>query len=114
MIAVLFELEALPGQAEAYLAQAAALQSVLAEQEGLISVERFQSLGRPGRYLSLSLWRDEAAVARWRQQMDHRAAQRQGRGQLFADYRLRVAQVLRDYGLHDRAQAPQDSRHALG
>ena len=114
MIAVLFELEPLPGQGERYFSQAAALQSVLAEQEGLISVERFESLARPGRYLSLSLWRDEAAVAAWRQQMAHRASQRLGREQLFADYRLRVAQVLRDYGLRDREQAPPDSRHALG
>ena len=114
MIAVLFELEPLPGQGQRYFSRAAALQAVLAEQDGLISVERFESLSRPGRYLSLSLWRDEAAVARWRQQMDHRAAQRLGREQLFADYRLRVAQVLRDYGLRDRLQAPADARDALG
>ncbi len=113
MIAVLFELEPLPGQGERYFSQAAALQEALAEQEGLISVERFESLSRPGRYLSMSLWRDEAAVQRWRQHMAHRASQRLGRERLFADYRLRVAQVLRDYGLHDREQAPQDSRHAL-
>ena len=114
MIAVLFELEPLPGQGQRYFAQAAALQEALAGQEGLVSIERFESLARPGRYLSLSLWRDEAAVAGWRQQMSHRASQRLGREQLFAHYRLRVAQVLRDYGLHDREQAPQDSRHALG
>lgn len=114
MIAVLFELVPLPGQGERYFSQAAALQELLREQDGLISVERFESLSRPGRYLSLSVWRDEAAVMRWRQQTAHRASQRLGREQLFADYRLRVAQVLRDYGLHDREQAPQDSRLALG
>jgi len=114
MIAVLFELEPLPGQGERYFAQAAALQVTAAEQDGLVSVERFESLSRPGRYLSMSLWRDEAAVIRWRQEMAHRASQRLGREQLFADYRLRVTQVLRDYGLRDREQAPPDSRHALG
>lgn len=114
MIAVLFELEPLPGQAERYFAQAAALQPALSAQAGLISVERFESLSRPGRYLSLSLWRDEAAVAQWRGQQDHRDAQQLGRGQLFAHYRLRVAQVLRDYGLDERHEAPADSRAALG
>lgn len=114
MIAVLFELEPLPGQADRYFAQAAALQSALSAQEGLVSVERFESLSRPGRYLSLSLWRDEAAVAQWRSQQGHRGAQQLGRELLFAHYRLRVAQVLRDYGLHDRGEAPADSRAELG
>ena len=68
---------------------------------------------RPGHYVSLSFWRDEDAVREWRRQANHRAAQREGRDAVFADYRLRVATVIRDYGLHDRAQAPDDSRAAL-
>lgn len=114
MIAVLFEFMPHDGQLGRYLAQVETLASDLAAQEGLISVERFESLSRPGAYLSLSWWQDEGAVTRWRQTMAHREAQALGRTAVFADYRLRVAQVLRDYGLRDRTQAPDDARHALG
>jgi heme-degrading monooxygenase HmoA len=78
--------------------------------EGFVSIERFQSLSEPGRILSLSFWRDEAAVARWRQVEAHRDTQQLGRAQLFSDYRLRVAAVVRDYGFHDRQQVPLDSQ----
>ncbi|MBU3055736.1 antibiotic biosynthesis monooxygenase family protein [Pseudomonas indica] len=112
MIAVIFEAQAHPGRRQDYLDLAAELRSLLADQEGLISVERFESLSTPGKTLSLSFWRDEAAVAAWRRQEAHRHAQAAGRGTLFADYRLRVATVSRDYGMHDREQAPVDSlRH---
>ena len=60
--------------------------------------------------LSLSFWRDEEAVAAWRNHTRHRATQSAGRGGVFAEYRLRVAAVLRDYGMEDRAAAPADSR----
>lgn len=109
MIAVIFEVTPAEGHREAYLSIAAGLRDELAQMDGFISVERFQSLTAPGKLLSLSFWRDEAAVAAWRQRTKHRAAQTAGRGGVFADYRLRVAAVLRDYGLNERAEAPPDS-----
>ena len=113
MIAVIFEVEPHEGAAQRYLDIAASLRPELEAIDGFVSVERFESLTRPGRYLSLSFWRDEAAVRAWRCQEHHRAAQQAGRSTVFADYRLRVAEVLRDYGLHERAQAPEDARAAL-
>jgi len=104
MIAVIFEVEPAPGRREDYLAIAAALAPRLAEVDGFISIERFESLSRPGRVLSLSFWRDEAAVAEWRRLEAHRAAQARGRGGVFAGYRLRVASVMRDYGMDARDQ----------
>lgn len=110
MIAVIFELEPAPGKAGAYFDLAAGLAPELQGAEGFISVERFESLATPGRYLSLSFWRDERAVAAWRNAGGHRAAQARGRGGVLAGYRLRVAQVLRDYGADvRRSQAPDDS-----
>ncbi|PTU67230.1 antibiotic biosynthesis monooxygenase [Chromobacterium sp. Panama] len=106
MIAVIFEVELAEGGRDGYLAWAERLGRELAEADGFLSIERFVSLNRPERMLSLSFWRDEASVAAWRRLEPHRAAQRQGREALFADYRLRVAAVLRDYGMNERAQAP--------
>lgn len=113
MIAVIFEVSPKEGRRQAYLDIAADLRPLLAGIDGFISVERFESLTTPGKLLSLSFWRDEAAVARWRAVEKHRGAQAAGRRALFADYRLRVAGVIRDYGMEDRAQAPQDSRALL-
>ena len=110
MIAVIFEVEPAEGQTDAYLAIAADLKPQLEAMDGFISVERFRSLARPDRLLSLSFWRDEAAVAAWRQTESHRHAQAAGRGHVFHDYRLRVACVLRDYGMTNRAEVPADSR----
>jgi heme-degrading monooxygenase HmoA len=90
------------------------LRPQLEKIEGFISIERFESLGRPGTLLSLSCWRDEAAVKEWRGVEAHRAAQGSGRARLFANYRLLVCQVLRDYGMNDREQAPEDLRSAHG
>lgn len=112
MIAVIFEVEPRPGQAARYFDIAAELAPRLAQIDGFISVERFESLARPGRYLSLSFWRDEAAVKRWRTLATHRVVQAEGRRSVFADYRLRVAAVVRDYGLDQRHEAPADSRAA--
>jgi len=107
MIAVIFEVEPRHDAGRArYFDIAAVLAPQLATIDGFVSVERFESLSRPGHFLSLSFWRDEAAVRAWRTQAAHREGQREGRDALFADYRIRVASVLRDYGLHDRAQAP--------
>lgn len=114
MMAVIFEVTPAPGQHDAYLGAATALRPVLEQADGFISIERFESLSAPGKLLSLSFWRDEEAVARWRQQEAHRSTQAAGRDHVFADYRLRVAAVVRDYGLHDRAQVPTDSRAVHG
>jgi len=110
MIAVIFEVQPAEGQLQGYLDLAAALRPELQRIDGFLSIERFQSLSTPGRVLSLSFWRDEAAVQAWRRLECHRGAQSAGRAGMFADYRLRVAAVLRDYGLHEREQAPDDSR----
>lgn len=110
MIAVIFEVIPAEGKQDAYLEHAAALRPLFEGMEGFISVERFQSLTTPGKLLSLSFWEDEDALARWRQLEKHRAAQSNGRDGYFADYRLRVAGVMRDYGMTERAQAPADSR----
>jgi heme-degrading monooxygenase HmoA len=77
---------------------------------GFISIERFESLYEPGKILSLSFFRDEAAVQAWRTTNEHRVAQAKGRGEIFSNYRLRVAGVIRDYGMREREQAPDDSR----
>lgn len=110
MIAVIFEVLPRADQRQSYLDMAADLRPYLEQIDGFVSVERFESLSQPGKLLSLSFWRDETAVQRWRTLEAHRQAQTVGREHLFADYRLRVAEVLRDYGLHERAQAPHDSR----
>jgi heme-degrading monooxygenase HmoA len=107
MYAVIFEVEPAPGRRQEYLDIAARLRPELEQIDGFISVERFQSLTQEGKILSLSFWRDEEAVVRWRRHEQHRDAQRAGRGGVFKNYRLRVAAVLRDYGLEDRAEAPQ-------
>jgi heme-degrading monooxygenase HmoA len=110
MIAVIFEVMPAPGRKQEYLDIAASLRPKLEQMDGFISIERFESLTNPGKVLSLSIWRDEEAVSRWRQVEGHRAAQAKGRGGIFADYRLRVAAVIRDYGMFERGQAPADSR----
>jgi len=109
-MAVIFEVRAADGRQQQYLDTAAALKPLLERIDGFISIERFQSLSEPGKLLSLSFWRDEAAVAQWRNTGEHRGAQSAGRSGVFADYRLRVAAVVRDYGLHERDEAPADSR----
>jgi heme-degrading monooxygenase HmoA len=110
MVVVIFEVWPAPGRRAEYLDIAAQLRPELEKVDGFISVERFQSLGDEGKVLSLSFWRDEEAVRAWRNTEDHRRAQGKGRGGVFADYRLRVASVLRDYGMKERAEAPRDSR----
>jgi heme-degrading monooxygenase HmoA len=114
MIAVIFEVVPAEGRRQDYLDIAAALRPQLERIDGFISIERFESLTRPGKVLSLSFWRDEKAVAAWRAIEAHRAAQAKGRAGIFADYRLRVASVLRDYGMTERAEAPADSRALHG
>ena len=111
MIAVIFEVWPDGGVGKRdYLGLAAALRSDLMAMDGFISVERFQSLSEPGKLLSLSFWRDEEAVRAWRNLPTHRTTQGAGRAGVFRDYRLRVASVIRDYGLNERDEAPADSR----
>ena len=109
MIAVIFEGMAQDDRKEAYLDIAARLRPLLADIDGFVSIERFQSLTTPGKVLSLSFWRDEEAVRQWRNVTEHREAQRAGRQSIFADYRLRVAHVMRDYGKNERREAPDDA-----
>jgi heme-degrading monooxygenase HmoA len=116
MIAIIFEVWPRPDRRQQYLDLAADLRPLLSMIDGFISVERFESLHEPGKMLSLSFFRDEAAVAEWRKVEAHRFAQARGRGEIFSDYRLRVAGVIRDYGMSNREQAPSDSlaRHPDG
>lgn len=114
MIAVIFEVWPADGRKQAYLDIAAGLRPELERIDGFISIERFQSLSDETKLLSLSFWRDEAAVQAWRNVEHHRQAQKAGRDGVFRDYRLRVASVLRDYGMTERAEAPVDSRAGNG
>jgi heme-degrading monooxygenase HmoA len=107
MMAVIFEVWPASGRKDDYLKLAAALKSEVEKIDGFISVERFESLYEQGKLLSLQFWRDDAAITQWRHHLEHRKAQALGRGEMFADYRLRIAEVVRDYGPHDRAQAPR-------
>ena len=114
MIAVIFEVWPNEGRRETYLEMAAGLKPLLEEVDGFISVERFESLTESGKMLSLSFWRDEEAVAAWRAVAAHRKAQSRGRAEVFGDYRLRVAGVIRDYGMTKRDEAPADNRKVHG
>lgn len=110
MIAVIFEVMPKEGQTDPYLEMAAEMRPLAESIDGFLSVERFGSLTTDGKLLSLSFWRDEAALDEWRQLAAHRRAQTKGRTTFFEDYRLRVAPVIRDYGMTEREQAPADSR----
>lgn len=112
MIAIIFEVRPDPARKQEYLDIAASLKPHLEKIDGFISVERFQSLTDEGKMLSLSFFRDEKAIADWRALAAHRGAQSAGRDGIFQDYRLRVAGVIRDYGMFERDQAPSDSRSA--
>jgi heme-degrading monooxygenase HmoA len=114
MIAVIFEVWPKPERKQEYLDIAAELRPLLERIDGFISIERFESLYEPGKILSLSFFRDEQAVQAWRNLAEHRAAQAKGRKELFANYRLRIAGVIRDYGMSEREQVPADSRSRHG
>ncbi len=110
MIAVIFEVFPAKGKVEEYLDIAAELKPLLEKIDGFISIERFSSLVEEGKVLSLSFWRDEQAIEEWRNLESHRYAQEKGRGGVFSNYRLRVADVSRDYGMNNRDEAPSDSK----
>ena len=114
MIAVIFEVWPSPEHKQIYLDIAAQLRPKLDEIDGFLSIERFESLSEAGKILSLSFWRDEQAVQAWRQEEGHRVAQARGRKEIFQNYRLRIAGVIRDYGMFEREQAPEDSRQLHG
>ncbi len=110
MIAVIFEVEPQAGKTADYLEIASRLHPIVEEIDGFISIERFESLVQPGKILSLSFWRDEEAITEWRNVEEHRQAQHDGRNGIFSDYRLRIASVIRDYGMHERDETPEDSK----
>lgn len=114
MIAVIFEAIPAEGQFDVYLDIAAKLKPELSKIEGFISIERFQSLGMPGKVLSLSFWKDEKAIEAWRNIEMHRHAQALGRAKVFSNYHLRIAEVVRNYTLNDRYEAPKDSKAVHG
>ncbi|UWR14995.1 antibiotic biosynthesis monooxygenase [Sulfitobacter sp. M368] len=114
MIAVIFEVMPHPDRKGDYLDLAAEMKPLVDQVDGFISVERFQSLTNPDKLLSLSFFRDEEAVQNWRKLAAHRKAQARGRAGIFTDYHLRIAHVIRDYGLSDRDEAPDDSRASHG
>lgn len=114
MIAVIFEFTPAPGRFPDYMALVETLKPELAKAEGFVSLERFESITTPGKFISLQFWRDEESVAKWRKLQMHREAQKKGRGGIFASYRLRIAGVIRDYTMDGRAQAPADSIAAHG
>jgi len=109
MIAVIFEFTAAPERRDEYLELAAGLSEAVHGFDGFLGIERFQSLSAPDRYVSLSYWRDEEAVRKWRNLQKHREAQARGRRGVFSSYRLRVCSVTRDYGMGERGEAPKDS-----
>ena len=114
MIAVIFEFTPAAGRFPDYMRLVSELKADLDRAEGFLSIERFESITTPGKYVSLQFWRDEACVKKWRNLQKHREAQKQGRGGIFASYRLRIAGVLRDYTLDARDGAPDDSRQVHG
>ena len=109
MIAVIFEFTPREGRFPEYMELVAQLKPELDKAEGFISLERFESITTPGKFVSLQFWKDEASVAKWRTLQRHREAQKKGRAGIFASYRLRIAGVIRDYTMDSRAQAPADS-----
>ena len=111
MVAVIFEAIPAKEKWDAYFDMAAQLRPELDKVQGFISIERFQSVTNPGKVLSLSFWQDEESISAWRNIELHRQAQHAGRQSIFDDYRLRIAHVVRDYGMNDREQAPADSLH---
>ena len=114
MIAVIFEFTPAAGRFPDYMELVGQLKPELDKAEGFLSLERFESITTPGKFVSLQFWRDEACVAKWRNLQKHREAQKKGRGGIFASYRLRIAGVIRDYAMDSRAQAPSDSVAAHG
>lgn len=109
MFAVIFEVKPKSTGKTEYLKIASELKEFLGNREGFISIERFQSLSDKGKVLSLSFWKDEIAIEKWRILFEHRIAQKKGKLNLFHSYRIRVAEVVRDYTESNRSETPTDS-----
>lgn len=109
MVTVIFEFTPAPGRFPDYMVLVETLKADLAKAEGFLALERFESITTPGKFVSLQFWKDEESVRKWRNLQKHREVQKQGRGGIFASYRLRIAAVIRDYAMDERAQAPSDS-----
>ena len=109
MYAVIFEVWPTKNGKDEYPKIASTLKDFLQNREGFISIERFQSLVDENKLLSLSFWEDEEAISIWRNLFEHRIAQDKGNKELFTEYRIRVANVVRDYSKEKRAEAPEDS-----
>jgi heme-degrading monooxygenase HmoA len=101
MFAVIFEVSPKPEQWDTYLGYARALRPELERIDGFLDNERFSSMRRPGWLLSLSTWRDEKAVIRWRIFARHHEIQERGRSEVFRDYHLRVGEIIADNRLPD-------------
>lgn len=114
MIAVIFEFTPVEGRFQDYMDLAGGLNEIVKDFDGFISIERFESIRNKGKFVSLSFWRDEEAVRKWRNVQKHREAQAKGRGGIFSQYRLRICQVSRDYTMEERGEAPADSRKVHG
>ena len=114
MIAVIFEVEPRVGKMERYLNTAGDLRPIVEQIDGFISIERFESINQPGKMVAISFWRDEDALNEWRNVEEHRQAQRDGRREFFSNYRIRIANVIRDYTMSDRGGAPEDSKAVHG
>lgn len=113
-VVVLFEVKPTKEGMQKYLALAAMLKPMLAGFEGFIRAERFSSLNEEGKLLSMNVWTDEAAVERWRNVVEHRISQKEGREKLFESYKITVCSTIREYSDTDRAQAPADSNSYFG
>jgi heme-degrading monooxygenase HmoA len=109
MIAVIFEFTPREGRFPEYMELVGQLKPELDKAEGFLSIERFESITTKGKFLSLQFWKDEESVKKWRNLQKHREAQKKGRAGIIASYRLRIAGVIRDYSMDERAQAPADS-----
>ena len=114
MITVIFEFTPAEGRFPEYMDLVGELKADLANADGFLSLERFESITTPGKFVSLQFWRDDEAVRKWRNLQKHREAQKKGRAGIFASYRLRIASVIRDYDMDKRGEAPRDSLEAHG
>jgi heme-degrading monooxygenase HmoA len=114
VIAVIFEFTPAEGRFPEYMELVGTLKADLDKADGFISLERFESITTKGKFVSLQFWRDEEAVSKWRNLQRHRTVQAKGRAGIFKSYRLRIAGVIRDYTMDERAQAPADSVRVHG
>lgn len=114
MVLVLFEVTIKEDCMDSYLSMAAKLKEALEKAEGFIRAERFSSLVKERKLLSLSVWENEEAIKEWRNQQEHRKSQQQGRNSIFESYRITVASPIRSYTDTKREEAPEDANVFFG